>query len=673
MKKIITSIFMLFLLIFVAAGDVVHANDALDYTNGWFDKNPGKFTISDSKAVDNDLSTSASVSSNKKLTITFNEGISLSLLSFYTVYANYPHSYEFYNESNELLKTVDISASSNESGTKYILLNLDDVKKIVVTRVSSNVTYIREIEIFERQPRAMIKNIKSETTHSSATLHWDAPTEDDYNGAIIKYDDEIIYKASAEEFTHTIKNLKINASHTFSIAAVYDDGTTSAYQDVTVKTKEAPTVKDLSIKNIKDTSAAVSWTNPIAEDIDGINIYRDDKLIEKLPRGATSYLLKSLAPETEYKIEVSLLFGEVESAKQNILFKTKDIIDSVPPSDVTELQAKQENKNVKLTYKFPVDPDFSHVQIYRNSIKIEESVIEESYVDKKVNENITYTYKVIAYDTSGNASQGITVQITTVGVEIFDLKAKAKSFEEVNLFWENPKREDLEHIAIYRKEKNKSTSFFRSLFSGDGYTKLFETNGTEFKDFTVSADTEYSYKLTTSINGVESDGQTVNVKTPKTKVNGGGTEVDENGDYLITWDSPATGKIKVLIAGKEHAIVPAADKQIIIPKDKMKFDLLGMPDVQLIPIDDNGNEGIPSKPGGGGSNGGGIGDIVGGGTDAAEITPENTLDMAVGLFLLVGGFLLLGMSFWLVPKLIRVIRQALGNKNGQTEIGRRTS
>ena len=234
-----------------------------------------------------------------------------------------------------------------------------------------------------------------------------------------------------------------------------------------------------------------------------------------------------------------------------------------------------------------------------------------------------------------------------------------------------PLYDDLQFARIYRKKDNSEFGAkLKALFvNDDGYIPLFETNGTNFKDLTVASDTAYTYKVTTVDNADnETLGITVKTKTPKMSVGGGGTNIDENGDYLITWESPVTGKIKVLIAGKEHAIVPAADKKIIIPKDKMKFDLLGIPDVQLIPIDDSGNEGIPSKPGGGG-----IGDIIGGGDTAAEITPENTLDMAVGLFLLVGGFLLLGMSFWLVPKLIRLIRQALGNKNGQTEIGRRTS
>ncbi len=144
---------------------------------------------------------------------------------------------------------------------------------------------------------------------------------------------------------------------------------------------------------------------------------------------------------------------------------------------------------------------------------------------------------------------------------------------------------------------------------------------------------------------------------------GGGIEKDPNEDYVITWTNPITGKMKVLVGGKQYAIVPASDKKIVIPKDKMVFDLIGNPDVQLVPIDENGNEGIPSKPGGSGvGNGGGIGDIVGGGEVGKVVNPENTLKGGVELLKVIGGFILLGLSFLVVPRLIKLIRNSFDTK-----------
>jgi len=89
----------------------------------------------------------------------------------------------------------------------------------------------------------------------------------------------------------------------------------------------------------------------------------------------------------------------------------------------------------------------------------------------------------------------------------------------------------------------------------------------------------------------------------------------------------------------------------------MKFDLIGLPDVQLIPIDEDGNEGVPSKPGGSGT-GGGIGDVVGGEAIGKIINPENLLVVVMALLLLIGGFILLALAFELVPKFVKMIRNA---------------
>nr|WP_011154341.1 hypothetical protein [Lysinibacillus sphaericus]AAP86225.1 LP1G.08 [Lysinibacillus sphaericus] len=233
--------------------------------------------------------------------------------------------------------------------------------------------------------------------------------------------------------------------------------------------------------------------------------------------------------------------------------------------------------------------------------------------------------------------------------------------QDVSLKWKMPEYKELEKARIYR-QKTDVGLFVRMFRSASTYEPLFETNGTTFKDLTVKADTEYTYKVTTvDTNDNESEGKTIKIRTKKMSVSGGGTEKDENGDYTITWTSPTTGKIKVLVGGKEYAVVSASDKKIVIPKNKMEFDILGNPDVQLIPIDEDGNEGLPSKPGAGEGtgNGGGIGDIVGGSDLADLLSPSNLLKAGMGLVALVGSILLIRMAFILAPKLIRLIRNAL--------------
>lgn len=433
-------------------------------------------------------------------------------------------------------------------------------------------------------------------------------------------------------------------------------------------------VENLSVKKKTYESIELSWES--SKKALGNRIYLDGKLIGTLDKGVDNYEIKNLNPNQKYQINVSSVYKTGESELKGIEVVTDDL--PKLPSDFVVVTDISDNSAV---FKF----NLQKIEHLPSKLKIYKSIDSTNTMDIPVYSNVTldkkidglkaeteYTYYVAADYGNNRITDKIPITFKTAEAnrEVSNLKATAAA-NSVVLKWNMPLYDDLQFARIYRKKDNSEFGAkLKALFvNDDGYSPLFETNGTNFKDLTVASDTAYTYKVTTVDNAEnETLGITVKTKTPKMSVGGGGTNIDENGDYLITWESPVTGKIKVLIAGKEHAIVPAADKKIIIPKDKMKFDLLGIPDVQLIPIDDSGNEGIPSKPGGGG-----IGDIIGGGDTAAEITPENTLDMAVGLFLLVGGFLLLGMSFWLVPKLIRLIRQALGNKNSQTEIGRRTS
>ena len=184
---------------------------------------------------------------------------------------------------------------------------------------------------------------------------------------------------------------------------------------------------------------------------------------------------------------------------------------------------------------------------------------------------------------------------------------------------------------------------------GEEYDPLFETNGTYFNDLTVKPETSYTYLLTSYLSsGEETKGVTIDVETPPVEISGGDTNVDEeSGDYVITWTEPTEGKILVAVGGKEYAVVNASDLKITIPKEDMKFDKLGYPDVTLTPLDENEVPiGKPSKPGDMGSV---VGDVE------INLNENNLLQMGVGLLGVIGGFVLLGLAFLVVKKLINSV------------------
>lgn len=239
--------------------------------------------------------------------------------------------------------------------------------------------------------------------------------------------------------------------------------------------------------------------------------------------------------------------------------------------------------------------------------------------------------------------------------DVMELSAKA-DYDRVDLAWRLPKNDNLKHVNIYREKLNK-TMFDRLLgvksvsAAGD---KIFETNGTYFNDLTVAADTKYEYTLTTeSTEGLESDGVSVTAITPKKpgpEMGGEETEVDEAGNYTFKWTSPTTGKVRILVGGKEYAVVNAADLEIKIPAADMKFTFTGAPDVKLIPIDEDGNEGAPTAP-----------PPPDGGSGVVKLPfgPTDVLSGTFGFIGILSGLILLVIVIYFTPRIIQLIKKAM--------------
>lgn len=260
--------------------------------------------------------------------------------------------------------------------------------------------------------------------------------------------------------------------------------------------------------------------------------------------------------------------------------------------------------------------------------------------------------------------------------EISELKVLDKKMDAVSIIWENPEHFTFHHVNIYRKNKNKeSTSIINkieNLFVSnayaetDGFTPMFQTNGTYWKDMTVEPETTYEYKLTTvNILEQESNGLVIAVTTPSEPLpEMGGEEIitDENGDYKVIWTSPTSGKVKILVDGSEYAVVDASLGQYVIPKEDMVYDLFGKPKVQLVPISTTGKEGKPTKPPVNGESPGTIGVTM-------PFTANDFLKTVMSLIAWVGPFILLALAIYFAPQIIRFLKGAIAKfKEGKLKL-----
>ncbi|KIQ93625.1 Fibronectin type III domain protein [Anoxybacillus thermarum] len=290
--------------------------------------------------------------------------------------------------------------------------------------------------------------------------------------------------------------------------------------------------------------------------------------------------------------------------------------DEDPPSDVVDLRFLASDSAISIFFSTPNDVDFAGTKIYLNDVLVATlDKTKTSYSFADLIPNTTYTIKITTFDETGNESNGVTTTVKTkipIVSDVTDLQADAK-YDRVRLSWTRPNSEFFSHAKIYRK-KVEQKSFWDQIFgttsvsaetTSDGYTPMFETNGTYWTDLTVTPDTTYSYKVTSvNIEGNESQGVTIETTTPSEPVpvlTGVATTQNENGDYVVTWTSPARGTVKLLIEGREYAQVDAATKQIVIKKEDMKTDFFGAYAATLIPIGEYGTKGqavnVPSLGG----------------------------------------------------------------------------
>lgn len=299
---------------------------------------------------------------------------------------------------------------------------------------------------------------------------------------------------------------------------------------------------------------------------------------------------------------------------------------------------------------------YTGLNIYKDGSLVKTlGATETSYKFTDLQSNHSYTFDFESLYSDGGKSSKKSATVTTEPPPpepvkpISELEASAE-YNRVDLSWTLPDTSNFKKVNIYRDTVEKETalsSFFSTKVYAAAQTKIFETNGTYFNDLTVKPDTTYEYTLTTTgSDGTESTGKDVTVTTPEEPpptMEGGNVTRDDNGDYTYQWTSPTTGKIKVMIGGTEYKTVPASDQSITIPKDQMKYDTFGSPDIKVVPISEYGTVGETEKPGETLKN------------ISLPFGAKDLVDSGMSLIFIFGPFILLALAFLFVPKLRKLL------------------
>lgn len=367
----------------------------------------------------------------------------------------------------------------------------------------------------------------------------------------------------------------------------------------------------------------------------------------------------------------------------NVRYVNLSLVDNSPSSNILEfdifgfptsipvvhtelinLEETHTYNNVNLTWDNPKGNDnFTGGRIYRNGFLIKGfNKTENKFTDSTVSPDTDYEYKVTAIYDDNFETTGIKKTVTTNSEpkppdEVTELQAKP-FYNQVDLSWNLPESKNFKNVIIYRDTLGKTSFLQRTIFGqtvNAAENPIFETNGTIFKDLTVKPEVEYEYTVTTvSKLGLESKGETITIKTPEEPipvVGGDEYETKPNGDFLINWKEPVKGKVRVLISGKTYKEIEASLGEFLIPGKDMKYTSIGDPDVSIQAISESGKEGVEKE------------------TPKTE-APFSVIDLIEsgnGLFFYVAPFLLLALSFLLVPKLRNMIINSVRKKKKEKE------
>lgn len=266
---------------------------------------------------------------------------------------------------------------------------------------------------------------------------------------------------------------------------------------------EAVTFDSLPVTSLLEThnynSVNLSWDNPVIDTFTGVKILKDGLEVAQLANTTNSYTINGLDPDTPYTFDVVATYSDrVDSVAQTVTVTTSTMPeDTSPPANVGNVSVEKTDTLVSLFYTFPVDTDFSHLEIYRDSVLIQDNFTLDSYDDYSVVGNTTYVYRIVSVDFDGNKSTGF-VQTVTTDVSVDGVAPEPPTNIEVvsgnasaMVLWDKSTETDLLGYNIYVD----GVKHNNSVILANTYNISGLENGAEYQVFITAVDTSENESL----------------------------------------------------------------------------------------------------------------------------------------------------------------------------------
>ena len=162
---------------------------------------------------------------------------------------------------------------------------------------------------------------------------------------------------------------------------------------------------------------SLTWSANAESDLAGYDLYRDGVKVNVTPITATSFTDTGRAAGTTYTYRLAAVdtHGNASAQSAPVSATTAAGTDTTPPAVPCGLAAVGGTGQVSLTWSANAESDLAGYDLYRDGVKVNATPITAtSFTDTGRAAATTYTYRLAALDTNGNASaQSAPVSATT--------------------------------------------------------------------------------------------------------------------------------------------------------------------------------------------------------------------------------------------------------------------
>jgi hypothetical protein len=304
--------------------------------------------------------------------------------------------------------------------TNYYLISVYNEK---TEKLSPLRTYCERVDSFPPAPPEYLTG-KIDTT-GKVTLSWKANTDEDIYGYRVYMANnprfEFMLISSAEildtSFVDTINLKTLTKKIHYKVRAIDERQNQSGFSEM-LSLKRPDIIPPVSpvIKNIADVkdNPEITWVNSSSSDVVFHHLFRKAKsasvttVVATLGKGentTATYLDKSVEPGKEYTYYIIAEDdSKLQSPPSNLgYFKVESGI-----TEAVKLKKRVFTDKVKLTWSVKSDKQVERILVYRRvndgNMRLYGNSVEQSFTDKRLSPEKTYSYTIKAIYTDGSSS-----------------------------------------------------------------------------------------------------------------------------------------------------------------------------------------------------------------------------------------------------------------------------